>query len=86
MRDLRVVAGVNHCHVGLHNKPQQGRDAIWELYFTKVCETSDQRALLIQNTAKFLATPAGWQLLAAHLSLKGKKVAVGVDLAALLDR
>ena len=86
MRDLRVFAEVDHCHVGLNNQPQQGRDAIWKLYFTKVNDTSDQRALLIQNIAKLLASPAGWQLLAAHLSLKGNMVAVGLDLAALLDR
>lgn len=86
LQDVRVSAGVNNCPVGFNTEPHHGRDVIWKLYFTQVYDTSDQRALLIQKIAKFLATPAGWQCLAAHLSLKGSQISVGVDLAALLDR
>ncbi len=73
-------------HVGLMAQPNHQREIFWKLYFRKAYDTSDQKALLMESTVKFLTTPVGWQLLSAHLRLSSSEVAVSLDLTALTDR
>lgn len=76
---------MNQLHVG-PNQHHRERETSWKLYFAEAFDCNDQRALLIETIATFLTTAAGWQLLSTHLSLRGNKVAVDLDLAALLAR
>ena len=80
-----MPVGMDQLHVGTDQHHRE-RERSWELYFTEAFDCNDQRALLIEGIATFLRTAAGWQLISTHLSLRGNKVAVGLDLAALLDR
>ena len=58
----------------------------WKLHFTEAYDHSDQRVQLIEAIATTLRTPAGWQLLSTHMTCKRNKVAVGLDMEALLAR
>ena len=70
----------------VQNQQLQPSTEPWKLHFTEAYDHSDQRVQLIEAIATTLRTPAGWQLLSTHMTCKGNKVAVGLDMEALLAR
>ena len=81
-----MLVRMERAQVGVVTQPHQERELFWKQYIAQGYDSLDPRAQLIESIANVLTTSAGWQILSAHLNLESNEVAVGVDLAALLDR